>query len=71
MTTRGPGKRPGLEALQCAAQRLRSRFLFMATESAPSIALLIDCDNVRPDSIRGILDELAKHGSIHFRRAYG
>lgn len=43
----------------------------MATESAPSIALLIDCDNVRPDSIRGILDELAKHGSIHVRRAYG
>lgn len=43
----------------------------MSQESAQNIALLIDCDNARPDSIRGILDELAKHGSIHVRRAYG
>lgn len=43
----------------------------MATPEALSIALLIDCDNARPASIRGILDELARHGSIHVRRAYG
>jgi uncharacterized protein (TIGR00288 family) len=43
----------------------------MSHEPAQSIALLIDCDNARPDSIRGILDELARHGSIHVRRAYG
>lgn len=43
----------------------------MATPDALSIALLIDCDNARPASIRGILDELARHGSIHVRRAYG
>lgn len=43
----------------------------MANPDARSFALLIDCDNARPASIRGILDELARHGSIHVRRAYG
>lgn len=43
----------------------------MPNDSTRNIALLIDCDNARPDSIRGVLDELAKHGSIHVRRAYG
>jgi hypothetical protein len=36
-----------------------------------SIALLIDCENARPDSIGGILDELAGQGTINIRRAYG
>jgi uncharacterized protein (TIGR00288 family) len=35
------------------------------------IALLIDCENARPDSIDGILGELAEKGTIHIRRAYG
>jgi uncharacterized protein (TIGR00288 family) len=43
----------------------------MPTDTTRNIALLIDCDNARPMAIRGILDELAKHGSIHVRRAYG
>lgn len=43
----------------------------MTNPATASIALLIDCDNARPDSVGGILDELARHGSIHIRRAYG
>jgi uncharacterized protein (TIGR00288 family) len=43
----------------------------MSNDSTRNIALLIDCDNARPSAIRGVLDELAKHGSIHVRRAYG
>jgi len=43
----------------------------MPQDSTRNIALLIDCENARPAAIRGILDELAKHGSIHVRRAYG
>lgn len=35
------------------------------------IALLIDCENAKPDSIDGILGELAEKGTIHIRRAYG
>jgi uncharacterized protein (TIGR00288 family) len=36
-----------------------------------NIALLIDCENARPDSIDGILGELAERGTINVRRAYG
>ena len=36
-----------------------------------NIALLIDCENARPDSIDGILSELAEKGTINTRRAYG
>ena len=36
-----------------------------------NIALLIDCENARPDSIDGILGELAAKGTINIRRAYG
>lgn len=35
------------------------------------IALLIDCENAKPDSIDGILGELAEKGTINIRRAYG
>ncbi len=36
-----------------------------------AIALLIDADNCPAGKIGVILDELAKHGSINIRRAYG
>ena len=36
-----------------------------------NIALLIDCENASPDSIDGILGELAEKGAINIRRAYG
>ncbi len=41
----------------------------MTTEAR--IALLIDADNSPADKIDEILDELAKHGVINIRRAYG
>ena len=35
------------------------------------IALLIDCDNVSHNSIEGVLEELAKYGSVNVRHAHG
>jgi uncharacterized protein (TIGR00288 family) len=35
------------------------------------IALLIDCDNVSHNSIEGVLEELAKHGTVNVRHAHG
>lgn len=35
------------------------------------IALLIDCDNVTPLAIEGVLEELAKHGTVNVRHAHG
>ena len=35
------------------------------------IALLIDCDNVSHISIEGVLDELAKYGTVNVRHAHG
>lgn len=35
------------------------------------IALLIDCDNVTPSAIEGVLEELAKHGTVNVRHAHG
>ncbi len=35
------------------------------------IALLIDCDNVSHHSIEGVLEELAKHGTVNVRHAHG
>lgn len=35
------------------------------------IALLIDCDNVSHHSIEGVLDELAKYGTVNVRHAHG
>jgi uncharacterized protein (TIGR00288 family) len=36
-----------------------------------NIALLIDCENARPESIHGVVSELAERGTINIRRAYG
>lgn len=36
-----------------------------------NIALLIDCENAKPESIEGILSELAEKGVTNVRRAYG
>lgn len=41
------------------------------TDRLMHIALLIDCENAKPDSIHGILSELAERGTINIRRAYG
>lgn len=35
------------------------------------IALLIDCDNVSHTSINGVLNELAKYGTVNVRHAHG
>jgi uncharacterized protein (TIGR00288 family) len=35
------------------------------------IALLIDCDNVSASAIEGVLDELAKYGTVNVRHAHG
>ncbi|MDP5070448.1 MAG: NYN domain-containing protein [Congregibacter sp.] len=35
------------------------------------IALLIDCDNVSSKAIEGVLEELAKHGTVNVRHAHG
>jgi len=35
------------------------------------IALLIDCDNVSASSIEGVLEELAKYGTVNVRHAHG
>src|SRR5687767_7433919 len=36
-----------------------------------NVALLIDCENASPESVEGILGELAAKGAINIRRAYG
>ncbi len=38
---------------------------------AKRIALLIDCDNVSHSAIEGVLEELAKHGTVNVRHAHG
>ena len=40
-------------------------------EQEKKIALLIDCDNVSPKAIDGVISELAKYGVVNIRRAYG
>jgi len=35
------------------------------------IALLIDCDNVSHNAVEGVLNELAKYGSVNVRHAHG
>jgi len=35
------------------------------------IAILIDCDNASPNSIEGVLEELAKYGMVNVRHAHG
>ncbi|MEM1110658.1 MAG: NYN domain-containing protein [Pseudomonadota bacterium] len=41
------------------------------TNSNRRIALLIDCDNVSHKSIEGVLEELAKYGTVNVRHAHG
>ena len=43
----------------------------MADESKRNIALLIDADNSPSKFIQNILTELASHGKVNIRRAYG
>ena len=40
-------------------------------QESRKIALLIDCDNVSHTSIEGVLEELAKHGTVNVRHAHG
>ena len=40
-------------------------------KSKTRIALLIDCDNVSYKSIEGVLQELAKYGTVNVRHAHG
>jgi uncharacterized protein (TIGR00288 family) len=40
-------------------------------QAAKRIALLIDCDNVSHTAIEGVLQELAKHGTVNVRHAHG
>lgn len=35
------------------------------------VALLIDCDNVSHEAIEGVLEELAKYGTVNVRHAFG
>ena len=40
-------------------------------QDAKRIALLVDCDNVSHHAIEGVLEELAKHGTVNVRHAHG
>lgn len=40
-------------------------------QEAKRIALLIDCDNVTHNAIEGVLEELAKYGTVNVRHAHG
>lgn len=40
-------------------------------QETKKIALLIDCDNVSHTAIEGVLEELAKHGTVNVRHAHG
>jgi uncharacterized protein (TIGR00288 family) len=40
-------------------------------QKAKRIALLIDCDNVSHTAIEGVLEELAKYGTVNVRHAHG
>lgn len=41
------------------------------TKMSTRIALLIDCDNVSYNAIEGVLEELAKYGTVNIRHAHG
>ena len=43
----------------------------MADSPTGSIALLIDADNTPAGKIEFIMTELARHGMVNIRRAYG
>ena len=40
-------------------------------DAGKRIALLIDCDNVSHEAIEGVLEELAKYGTVNVRHAHG
>ena len=40
-------------------------------QESKRVALLIDCDNVSHNAIEGVLEELAKHGTVNVRHAHG
>ena len=40
-------------------------------DNTARIALLIDCDNVSHNAIDGVLEELAKQGTVNVRHAHG
>jgi uncharacterized protein (TIGR00288 family) len=40
-------------------------------EKTVRIALLIDCDNVSHNAVEGVLEELAKYGTVNVRHAHG
>jgi uncharacterized protein (TIGR00288 family) len=40
-------------------------------QESKRIALLIDCDNVSHNAIEGVLEELAKYGTVNVRHAHG
>ena len=40
-------------------------------DATAKLAVLIDADNAQPSSIDGLLDEIAKYGTAHVKRAYG
>jgi len=42
-----------------------------SVQETKRIALLIDCDNVSHTAIEGVLEELAKHGTVNVRHAHG
>ncbi len=43
----------------------------MASENTSKLAVLIDADNAQPAAIEALLDEVAKYGTAHVKRAYG
>jgi uncharacterized LabA/DUF88 family protein len=43
----------------------------MAGENTSKLAVLIDADNAQPAAIEALLDEVAKYGTAHVKRAYG
>jgi hypothetical protein len=43
----------------------------MATENAVRLAVLIDADNAQASITEGLLAEVAKYRTAHFKRAYG
>lgn len=42
----------------------------MATDTT-KLAVLIDADNAQPAHAKDLLDEVAKYGTAHVKRAYG
>jgi uncharacterized LabA/DUF88 family protein len=43
----------------------------MVSENTARLAVLIDADNAKADSVEGLLAEVAKYGTAHVKRAYG